>query len=64
MNISSVSGSLDQFSKEIQERFRTARSLQDVEDLVADYEVSQSDTVPHHPSLIKKTTEALPEMRK
>ena len=64
MNVSSVSGSLDQFSKEIQERFRTARSLQDVEDLVADYEVSQSDTVPHHQSSIKKTTEALPEMRK
>lgn len=40
VNLSSVASYLDPYSKEIQERFRTARSLQDLEDLIADYEVS------------------------
>lgn len=38
VNLSSVASYLDPYSKEIQERFRTARSLQDLEDLIADYE--------------------------
>lgn len=47
VNISSVASHLEIYSKEIQERFRTARSLQDLEDLVADYEVSRTDTTSH-----------------
>ena len=48
VNISSVGSYLENYSKEIQKRFRTARSLQDLEDLVADYEVSKTDTMSHH----------------
>lgn len=64
VNISSIGSILEIYSKEIQERFRTARSLQDLEDLVADYEVSKTDIVSHHHFFRKKITEILLEMRK
>lgn len=54
VNVSSVASVLDPYSNEIQERFRTARNLQNLEDLVADYEVSKTDTMSHHHSLEKE----------
>lgn len=48
VNVSSVASHLQPYSKKIQERFRTTRSLQDLEELVADYEVSQTETTSHH----------------
>lgn len=51
VNVSSVASLLQPYSKDIRERFRTTRSLQHLEELVADYEVSQTDTMSHHPLL-------------
>lgn len=56
VNVSSVASVLDPYSNEIQERFRTARNLQNLEDLIADYEVSKTDTMFHYHFLEKERT--------
>ncbi|MCJ1462656.1 hypothetical protein MMC07_001259 [Pseudocyphellaria aurata] len=47
VNVSSISSTLDQFGEKIQERFRTTRSLQDLEDLIANYEKCEDDGTAH-----------------
>lgn len=64
VNISSVASYLGLYSKEIQERFRTTSSLQDLEDLVADYEVNKSNTMSDHHFFEKENAEILLAMRK
>lgn len=45
MNVSSIASKLDSYSEKIQERFKTTRSLQDLEDLITHYEVSKINTM-------------------
>lgn len=50
VNLSSIYSELDLYSDEVQQRFRNPRSLDDLEDLITSYQVSQSKANSQHDS--------------